>query len=419
MSSRNAALNPLQQKFVSVEEQYNRKSLTILAFLLFFIQAFNVMALPKTLYDIGLTYNLSGTQKGNLVSAGGLGFVLAALTGGYLSEIFGKKKVILVGLALAAAGNLFFGAAVSLAPVYFFLLGFTFLLVIGSGKGILEGLVNALVIHLQPERKGLFLNLAHAFYAVGAVVAPVVGGYLMQMGNWPSLYYFNAVLNAGLFTLLAIQKCPSFREGTRVSWRAIKNIAQNHTFVLLNLSVILCVGAEMGLVIWMAEYFRTNEHFLLSQMQSGLILSCFWIAMLVGRFLYGPLVEKISAGSALSISCVGGIGSILILILTGNLWLAVAMVILSGLFQSGMVATIFTVAGEIYPSFLGIVTGTMAACVGIGSAVFPNIMGRISDVEGLGLKTGIGTCALYLAGILIIVIRLTSTVRKTVDPRPQ
>jgi len=88
------------------------------------------------------------------------------------------------------------------------------------------------------------------------------------------------------------------------------------------------------------------------------------------------------------------------------------MVILFGLSLSGIMGTIYAIAGEKFPSFLGIVTGTMAAGVGIGSAVFPNIIGRISDIPSLGLKTGLGTSALYLTGILIIVLGLSRLGRK-------
>ena len=392
--------------------QFNRKFLTILTFLIFVVLAFNFMALPKTLYDIGLTYHLSGTQKGNLASAGGLGFILAALVGGYLSEIFGKKKVLLVGLGLTTLGNFLFALTSLFPPVYFFISAFTFLIFIGSGNGILEGITNALVIHLQPQKKALFLNMAHAFYAVGALTAPVIGGYLLKMGNWSLLYYLNVPINALLFTLLATQKCPSFREQSKLSWRAIKTLARSQAFIFLNLAIILYVGAELGVVTWLAEYFRTNENFLLSQMQSGFLLSYFWMAMLIGRFLYGPLVEKIGANASLSISCLGGIISILILIFTASLGPATVMVILFGLSLSGIMGTIYAIAGEKFPSFLGIVTGTMAASVGIGSAVFPNIIGRISDVPSLGLKTGLGTSALYLTGILIIVLGLSRLGRK-------
>ncbi len=44
----------------------------------------------------------------------------------------------------------------------------------------------------------------------------------------------------------------------------------------------------------------------------------------------------------------------------------------------------------------------MAGSTGIGSAIFPNIIGRISDVKGLSV--GMGTCALYLMGVLTIIL---------------
>jgi len=70
----------------------NRKALTFLGFMMFVLVALNFLALPKSIFNIGIFYGWTGAQKGNLFSASGIGFILGALVSGYLSESFGKRR---------------------------------------------------------------------------------------------------------------------------------------------------------------------------------------------------------------------------------------------------------------------------------------------------------------------------------------
>ena len=380
----------------------NKKALTFLGFMMFVLAALNFLALPKSIFDIGNFYGWTGAQKGNLFSASGIGFILGALVSGYLSESFGKKQIILIGLILSAMGNFLFGylPCFNFSYLYYFFLAFNFL--IGIGNGTLEGLTNALIIHLHPEKKPLYLNLAHAFFAVGAVIGPLIDGYLMDVLNWQWIFYFNGIVSLSLLLLFFSQSCPSFKDEQKIKLGVVANLLRNKAFLLLNLCILLYVGAETGLVSWVVEYLRTNINFRVSQLQSGMLLSYFWIAMLIGRFGYGWWVEKTSPYLALAISSLGGSVCILLFLITKNLTLATFFIVLYGAFLSGMFATIVSLAGHRFPRYIGVVTGVMAGSTGIGSAIFPNIIGRISDVKGLSV--GIGTCALYLIGVLSIVL---------------
>ena len=372
--------------------------------MVFVLAAFNFMALPKTIYDIGLYYGWSGIQKGSLLSAGSAGFIFAALISGYLSELFGKKQVIIFGLLFSFSGSTAFGylPEVNLADPFYLYLLFNFF--IGAGGGILEGLTNALLIHLHPDRSSLYLNLAHAFFALGALIAPIIGGWLILVFNWQVIFYLNAVIALVLFISLFLQSCPTFRSEQRIELKILLHLTKNKIFLLLNLCIAFYVAAEVGLVAWLAEYLRTNPNFRLSQFQSGIFLSYFWVAMLVGRFTYGWWVEKTSPTFALSLSSVGGIISIILFLATTSVSLAGLLILICGGFLSGMFATIFSLAGDRFPHYLGVVSGSMAASVGLGGIISPNIIGRLSDIPKLGLPAGLATCVLYLLGVLLITL---------------
>ena len=381
--------------------------------MVFVLVAFNYMSLPRTIYDIGLHYGWSGSQKGDLLSAGSIGFIFAALVSGYLSELFGKKQVLVFGLLFSLVGNIAFGYLPEIGlsehfSFYFFLL-FNFL--IGAGGGIIEGLTNALLMHLHPEKSSFYLNLAHAFFALGAIISPLMAGWLILISGWQMIFYLNAAISFFLLIGLFFQSCPPFRSDEKMEFKTLLALAKNRVFLLLNLSIVFYVATETGLVAWMVEYVRTHPGFKLSQFQSGVFLTYFWIAMLIGRSIYGWWVEKTSSRFALAVSSVGGMISISLFLFAKSPQLASVLIFVCGGFLSGMFATIFSVGGERFPHYLGVISGSMAASVGIGGIISPNVIGRLSDIPGAGITAGLATCVVYLLGVFVVVMTVFKSSR--------
>ncbi|MCD6231553.1 MFS transporter [Candidatus Aerophobetes bacterium] len=385
----------------------NKRRATFLLFLIFVSCAFYSLSLQKVLFNIGQTYKLSGAQKGNLVSASSLGFVLATLTGGYLSEFLGKKPIIAIGSIFSVIGSFLFGYAPNIKLISPYHLSLFFIFLVGAGTGVMDGVTNALIVDLYPEKKSLYLNLSHAFFAIGAIIEPIIAGYLIKWFNWSWVYYFVAMFGLLILILFSFQKFPSFKDEQKLNVEIIRKIVSKRDFWGLNLCIALYVGAEIGFGSWLVEYLQVNNNFELSQMSAGMFLSYFWIAMLIGRFLYGFLVERFSYKTVLSFSSLGGALSSLGFIFVNHLYLAIAFVVLYGLFLSGMFATIISLGTEKFPRYSGVITGAMVASGGIGGAIFPNIIGRIADIEKWGLELGLGSCALYLLGIFIIILMIT------------
>ncbi len=379
----------------------------IIIFLVFMFLAMNLMALPETIYDIGLIYHLSGIQKGSLQLTSGIGAILAALLGGYASEVFGKKRTLVVGLIIAIASNFLVAGGAGYVSLHFYSVALVLMVCLGCGNGIMEGLSNVLTVHIHPERKALYLNLGHAFFAGGAVLGPIIAGYLMRISDWKSVFYFNGVFGLGILFLLIFSACPSGAGLGKIRWSHIRALAKNKEFSMVNASVSLAVGAEIGLVYWLIEYVRTNPDFMLSYFNAGLMLSYFWVAILIGRFAYGWLVEFTSYRFSLCLSCVGGVLSLLTFLYTNNLRLAVTMVILYGFFLSGLLPTLYSLAGEKFRLYPGVVFGTVAASLGLGTGIFPHMIGAISDLPLFDLRLALGVCILCLIVLFIIVWQIT------------
>ncbi|KAL8798365.1 MAG: hypothetical protein Q9182_006729 [Xanthomendoza sp. 2 TL-2023] len=134
------------------------------------------------------------------------------------SHIFGRKPMILTGLAFFAGGVII--AAVAK--------GFTVLLVgrslQGVGGGSLCALTEIVVADLVPLRlRGQWFGLISAMWALGSVTGPIIGGAFAQ-GEWRWIFWINlpfiaiAFVFVPLFLRLAFKPSSFAAQLARVDW---------------------------------------------------------------------------------------------------------------------------------------------------------------------------------------------------------
>src|SRR5690349_866658 len=145
---------------------------------LFFLWAFGVNLNDILIPRFKNAFQLSDFQSSFIQVAFFSGYCLAALPAGRLMERIGYKRGILVGLALCATGALLFVPASAAGTYQFFLVA---LFVMACGQSFLEVAANPYVTILGPEESSeRRLNLAQSFNAVGAVMAMVLGWFILS-----------------------------------------------------------------------------------------------------------------------------------------------------------------------------------------------------------------------------------------------
>lgn len=118
------------------------------------------------------------------------------LLGGGAGDRFGRRLLLIAGTALFAAASL----ACALAPNLPVLIASRF--VQGIGAAIL--MPNSLAIlgaTFQGESKGRAVGIWAAAGAGAAALGPVLGGWLIDLGNWRAIFLLNLPLAAGAMLL--------------------------------------------------------------------------------------------------------------------------------------------------------------------------------------------------------------------------
>jgi MFS transporter, FHS family, L-fucose permease len=376
----------------------------ILVTSLFFLWALGVNLNDILIPHLKKAFGLSDFRSSLIQTAFFGGYFLAALPAGWLMEKIGYRRGILVGLLTCAAGTLLFIPAASVRLYGFFLFA---LFVMACGQGVLEVAANPYVTILgPPESSERRLNLAQSFNSVGAVVTPIVGAAFILSGVEYSRAQLSAMtpaqlqayeiaeantvkvpylVIAGLFLTVAALiffsrlpevgekdgdvEAPGAAAGLRGLW-PYKHLLKGV------LAQFFYVGAQVGVasfVIRFAQYSMPG----LPEKQAANYLKLHLLGFMLGRFAGSAIMKRIMASRLLSLFAMSALICLTVVLLGTGIAPMWALVLL-GLFHSIMFPTIFALSLKHLGPHTKLGSSLLVMSI-IGGAVFPAIMGYISD----------------------------------------
>src|SRR5512141_1905609 len=156
-----------------------------LTFLMFMMFAMTTDSVGIIIPQIIKTFGLSMTAAGTFQYATMTGIALSGLFLGGLADSFGRKRTILVGLAVFAVSCYLFAAGN--AFVYLSIL----LGVGGIGIGVFKTGALALIGDLSRSSKEhtSLMNTVEGFFGLGSIIGPAVLSRLLATGaSWKGLY---------------------------------------------------------------------------------------------------------------------------------------------------------------------------------------------------------------------------------------
>ncbi len=159
-------------------------------------------ALPAIASTLGDVERVSWVVISYLVAA-----TIAAPVYGYLADVFGRRRLMIVALVIYIIASLL----CALAPSVTLLAAARALQ--GFGGGGLMSLSQALIGEVVPPRqRGHYQSYLATVATFSSAFGPVAGGFLTEHFGWKSIFYINVPL--GLFAILMVLRIQS-RPGTR------------------------------------------------------------------------------------------------------------------------------------------------------------------------------------------------------------
>lgn len=331
--------------------------------------------LGTALPAIRSSLELNILQAGTLTALLQLGFSIAVLVGGPISDIFRKQFILMLGCLLIGINLILFGFS---EWFWINLLGIT---LIGIGGGLIESSSNPLLIQLFPGRESMMLNLHHFFFALGSLAGPLImGAVLVRAIPWQWAYIGFGLFALLIFLFLLLQKSSASRKKGSFETKQIKSLLGENTFLLLFLVTFFNSGVQNGITFWMVTFLKDIKGLPISLASYSLF--AFFACLALGRLFTSYLITRFHETTYLL-----GLFSLLLIglffaVSSPGKW-SIPFFALCGLGHSGVFPSLLGMTGKIYSELPGTAMGILATGGGLGSVVVPWLMSLVSQMTTL------------------------------------
>ncbi len=288
-------------------------------------------ALPSITRDLQSTSAAVGlTLTGTLI-----GFALGQLIVGPLSDRFGRRRPMLLGVALHVVASVL----CAIAPNILVLSGFRVLQGVAAASASVVALA---IVRDVANGRAFVVMMSRLLLVMGAapVLAPTLGSQVLRWTEWRGVFVVLAVIAVILLVVTAValpETLPPSRRlggGVRGSLTAYGALLRDRTFVGLVLVAGLTMTAVFGYVG--GSSFVMQGQYGLSVQQFGLVFGAGSIALIAGTQLNPRLVGRWSSARVLGTALVLGTlaaGAMVVTAATGSgglvgllvpLWLVLA-----------------------------------------------------------------------------------------------
>jgi DHA1 family bicyclomycin/chloramphenicol resistance-like MFS transporter len=225
-------------------------------------------------------------------------FALMMLWHGALSDAFGRRRVILVSLAVFALASV--GCAV--APSVHALWGFRALQGISAGAGIVIGRAMIRDLHAGPQAEKL-LALVNMIFSIGPAIAPIIGGYLVKWTDWRAIFIFLLGYTVLLWAMcykrlpesLPMEKRQPFHPG--FLWKSYRRVFGSRRFhlkagtIAFNFSGLFLLVSSAPVVVTRHLGLGPDEFaWLFVPAVTGIFLGSLTVSRMAGRLTIGRQV---------------------------------------------------------------------------------------------------------------------------------
>jgi len=367
---------------------------------LFFLWGFALNLNPILIPHLKKACQLSDTQSAFIDSASYIAYFLLAIPAGRFMNRYGYKGGIILGLILFASGAFLFYPAAETRS-YAFFLGALF--IIASGLAFLETAANPYITVLGDPAGGTQrLNFAQSFNGLAAFMAPLIGGQFILSGKTlseqeeaaMSAAQLNEYLNQeaasvqvpfliiGLVVLLVAlflwrTPLPEIKEDDSLEIEG--SIFKEKNLMLGVLAQFFYVGAQVCISSFFIRFSERTAG--VGEVTAAYYLSGALLGFMIGRFVGTFLMKFIAPAKLLAVY------SVIVMLLLGISVTTQGMAAVYALaavqfFLSIMFPTIFALAVRGLGSKTKEGSSLLIMSI-VGGAVFPVIMGAVSDISNI------------------------------------
>lgn len=349
--------------------------------------------IPLYADKIGASYS----QLGLLITGYGLGYIALTLAAGRFSDIFGRRKILLVGVFLGLLAAIIYTFASSVELI---LLG---KITEGMSRGIIYPLAAVIIVDKTTvkSRNSALGNLT-ACYGAGFALGSISGGYLAQAFELTSVFPVYIVFGV---TVLAVAWFNIFdgpkqitigqRQKTTTFWGLLSELKGILPFAYVGFTYAGFLWTITALQSKIAEIAGFTPFVI------GIFFFALWTARIITALSVGRFVARVGRRRMVFAGLICCLLATMVFPISQSFIFILLASILTGLGTGALYPIIVSlVADNISAKHRGMALGFLETAMGLG-VVQPYISGIIG--EYVGLKSAYLSCMLTILICLVVV----------------
>lgn len=294
-----------------------RKQLFVASCLALLVTSLSFGIRAGILGRLGVEFELNAAQLGTIAATAFWGFPLAVVIGGFVVDVIGMKRLLIIAFLFHLAGivlTIFAGGYWTL---------FISTLCVGIANGTVEAACNPLVATIYSDNKTTKLNHFHLWFPGGIVIGTLIVYFLDKAGiGWQvqvGLMLIPTVIYGYLFSKLSFPVTERVASG--VSTAEMYRSLLNPLFIFMIILMFGTAITELFTGQWIDVLLKnvSDNAILLLTIETGI--------MVLGRAFAEPVVHRFSPAGVLLISAIlSAVGLYLMGHTTGNMLFVGAIV---------------------------------------------------------------------------------------------
>ena len=340
-----------------------------------------------------------------------IGFSLGQLFWGPISDRYGRRSSVAVGLVLFVIGS----AGCALAESAHHLIVWRIVQAVGACAGV--ALSRAMVRDLyEGNRAAQMLSTLITVMAIAPLIGPSVGGQIAAFSGWRAIFW--VLVGVGLVTLAALLSIPETLPAARRNQEPLGGAMIRYIAILRDKRVLGYIGTGAFLYAGMYAYvagtpFAYISYYHVPAEKYGLLFGLGIVGIMFANILNSRLVLRygydrvlftgcfICACSAVIAASAAGSG-------WGGLWGLVAPLFVFASTTGLIVANSITGAMALYPERAGAVSALTGALQYGSGIVGSGLVGILADgtPRPMGWVIGVAGIGCLLSIVLLVPVRI-------------
>jgi FHS family glucose/mannose:H+ symporter-like MFS transporter len=309
-----------------------------------------------TPYDIGL-----------MITFQNLGFMLSVMISGALADSHEKPRILFFGSLILSA------AFLSFYLTQIFNVNLFIMFMIGVGIGTYEGVTDAMLIDIHPQKESLHININHFFVTFGSILITVYLIFLQM--DWRNAVTQSGILVLFLALIFGVTKLAAKKAPVEPYLDRMRILTRDKLVIAFFIATALVVGVEAGTIGILTSYLMDLRDF--TQITSKLGLVVFLVGMALGRLIMGYISPREKINQILLALFGASVVVYSALYFIDLSVITFGVIFLAGLSISALLPLMLTQAGLLYMEIAGTVLGSIKIAIPLGGILIPFLMATL------------------------------------------